>query len=112
MPLRVWRQEDYRAHREAIVANLVGRATGPLPEIPVPDGTRSPSHEAIRLAEALPTRLPVHERRARVDAIFAAGGEGTRFSPFTPTEEYRLQAAYADDMTRIAELDPSILMRF
>ena len=112
VPLRVWRQEDYRAHREAIVADLVGRATGPLPEIPVPVRTRSPSLEAIRLAEALPARLPVHERRARVDAIFAEGGEGTRFSPFTPAEEDRLQAAYADDMTRIAALDPSILMRF
>jgi hypothetical protein len=112
VPLRVWRQEDYRAHREAIVASLVGRATGPLPEIPVPVRTRSPSLEAIRLAEALPAGLPAHERRAEVDAIFAEGGEGTRFSPFTPTEEYRLQAAYADDMARIAALDPTILMRF
>ena len=112
VPLRVWRQEDYRDHREAIVADLAGRATGPLPSIPDPVHTRSPSLEAIRLAEALPTGLTSDERRARVDAIFAEAPGGTRFSPFTAAEERRLQAAYAEDMVRIAALDPGILMRF
>ena len=112
VPLRVWRQEDYRDHREAIVAELVGRATGPLPSIPDPVRTRSPSLEAIRLAEALPTGLAPDERRAQVDAIFAEAEGGTRFSPFTLSQERVLQAAYAEDMTRIAALDPSILMRF
>ena len=112
VPLRVWRQEDYRDHREAIVAALVGRAVGPLPEIADPVRTRSPSLEAIRLAEALPAGLPAGERRARVDAIFAAAGDGTRFNPFAPAEAAALQAAYAEDLARIDALDPSILMRF
>ena len=96
----------------AIVADLAGRATGPLPSIPDPVRTRSPSLEAIRHAERLPSDLAPDERRAQVDAIFADAPDGTRFSPFTPAEERRLQEAYADDMVRIAALDPSILMRF
>ena len=111
-PLRVWRQEDYRANRAAILATLVGRDIGPLPDIPDPVRTRSPSLEAIREAEALPRHLAAAERRVRVDAIFAAAEEGARFRPFGAADCRRLQAAYAADLARIADLDPDIMMRF
>ena len=116
IPLRVWRQEDYRGHRRAILSSLVGCDTGPLPELADPNRTKSPSLEAIREAEALRRDLPSDERRARVDAIFAAAGadaaEGTRFSPFSPEESTFFRVAYDADMARIAEMDSGILMRF
>jgi hypothetical protein len=111
-PLRIWRQEDYRDHQRAILSELVGCDTGALPDLDDPLGTKSPSLEAIREAEALPRRLSAEERRFQVDAIFAAAGAGTRFSPFTRGEVAEFRAGYAADLERMRALDPGMLMRF
>ena len=65
VPLRVWRQEDYRRDPAAILAALCGRDPGPLPAMEDPYWTKSPDLAAVRAAEALPHDLPRPERRAR-----------------------------------------------
>ena len=68
VPLRIWRQEDYRANAAAIMAALCGLAPlGPLPEISDPAWTRSPASRRSRAAEALPA-----------DAASRAAGAGAR----------------------------------
>ena len=113
VPLRIWRQEDYRANARAIMEALCGRPLGPLPEISDPTWTRSPSASAIALAEALPRDLPRAERRARVGEIFATAEPGSdRFRPFSPVERQRLRALYEADLERIAQVYPDALMHF
>lgn len=112
VPLRIWRQEDYRGHTRAILSALCGIDIGPPPELADPPWTKSPDVAAIRAAEALPADLPETVRRAEVRAIFADGGRGERFQPFTRPERETLRAAYAADLARIAELDPEMLLRF
>ncbi len=112
IPLRIWRQEDYRANAGAILAALCGREIGPLPAIEDPPWTKSPDLAAIREAEALPPDMPRDDRRIRALEIFADSGAGARFEPFAEEERRRLQAAYAADLERIAALDPGMLMRF
>lgn len=111
-PLRVWRQEDYRDNKEAILSAFVGCDTGPLPDLDDPTRTKSPSLEAIREAESLPRDLPAAERRKLVDEIFASAGPGTRFRPFSQDECRVFQDAYEKEMTRIEEFNSDILMRF
>jgi hypothetical protein len=112
IPLRIWRQEDYRANTRAILSALCGIDVGPPPEVADPAWTRSPDLAAIRAAEALPRDMPDRIRKAEVRAIFAAGGDGERFQPFAAAERAALRAAYAADLARIAELDPEMLIRF
>jgi hypothetical protein len=116
VPLRVWRQEDYRGHAREILSALCGLDVGPPPAVEDPTWTKSPDLEAIRAAEALPLEMPLAERQRRVREIFAAAAEGEdggeRFQPFAPDERARLQAAYADDIARIEALDPAMLVRF
>ena len=111
-PLRIWRQEDYRDHRRAILSGLVGCDVGALPELADPLRTKSPSLEAIREAEALPRHLSSEERRCRVDRIFAEAGPGTRFRPFSAAETALFEESYAADLARMRALDPEMVMRF
>jgi hypothetical protein len=111
VPLRVWRQEDYRRDPAAILAALCGRDPGPLPAMEDPYWTKSPDLAAVREAEALPHDLPRPERRAKVLEIFRAAGDGERFDPFAPEEKAVLRAAYARDLERIEALDPGIPIR-
>jgi hypothetical protein len=113
IPLRIWRQEDYRGNARAIMEAVCGRALGPLPEISDPAWTRSPSAGAVAAAEALPRDLPQPERLARVRAIFAAAEPGADpFRPFGAAERQRLRARYEADLERIARVHPGVLMRF
>ncbi len=113
VPLRIWRQEDYRANARAIMEAFCGGALGPLPELSDPTWTRSPSAGAIAEAEALPRDLPPAERLARVRAIFAAAEPGAdRFRPLDPAERQRLRALYDADLERIAGAWPDVLMPF
>ena len=113
VPLRIWRQEDYRANARAILEAFCGGALGPLPEISDPTWTRSPSAGAIAEAEALPRDLPHAERLARARAIFAAAEPGAdRFRPLDPGERQRLRALYEADLERIAGAWPDVLMPF
>jgi hypothetical protein len=111
VPLRVWRQEDYRREPLAILTALCGRDPGPLPAMEDPYWTKSPDLAAIRAAEALPADMPRAARRAEVLEIFRASGDGERFDPFTAAEKALLRAAYARDLERIAAMDPGILIR-
>ena len=59
VPLRVWRQEDYRRDPAAILAALCGRDPGPLPEMEDPYWTKSPDCRRPRrrgAADGLPRR--------------------------------------------------------
>jgi hypothetical protein len=111
VPLRVWRQEDYRRQPGPILAALCGRDPGPLPTMEDPYWTKSPDLAAVRAAEALPDAMPRPERRAKVLEIFRASGDGERFDPFAPAEKALLRAAYERDLERIEALDPGILIR-
>jgi hypothetical protein len=111
VPLRVWRQEDYRRDPAAILAVLCGRDPGPLPAMDDPYWTKSPDLAAVRAAEALPHDMLRPERRARVLEIFRDTGDGERFDPFSPAEKEALHAAYARDIERIEALDPGIMVR-
>lgn len=112
-PIRVWRQEDYRSHRRAITAALCGCDTGPLPDLPDPPRTKSPSAAAIAEAEALPHDLVPAMRRTIVDAIYAASDAGAdRFAPFDAEDQAALHRAYAADLARIEALGPDVLLRF
>ena len=113
VPLRIWRQEDYRANDRAIMEVLCGRPLGPLPAIPDPARTRSPSAAAIVAAEALPTTLSYKERLARVREIYATVEPGqARFQPFDEAERLWLRAGYEADIERIARVYPDVLVTF
>ena len=114
VPLRIWRQEDYRANARAIMEAVCGCALGPLPEISDPDldplalggGDRDGRGAAARTCRAT-------ERLARVREIFAAAEPGAdRFRPFGTAERQRLRADYEADLERIARVHPDVLMRF
>lgn len=111
VPLRIWRQEDYRANAQAIMSEVCGLDLGPLPDISDPSWTRSPTAEGIHAAEALPTGLTMAERRERVGEIYAAAG-GERFRPFAEEERSALRARYAADLVRIERDFPGEIMRF
>ena len=113
VPLRIWRQEDYRSNDKAIMEVLCGRPLGPLPDLPDPARTRSPSAAAIAAAEALPLDLSYTERLARVREVYAVVEPGAaRFQPFDAAERRRLRARYEADLERIARVFPDMLMAF
>lgn len=111
VPLRIWRQEDYRANAEAIMAEVCGLELGPLPDISDPSWTRSPTAEGIRAAEALDPGLSMAERRERVGEIYATA-EGERYRPFAEAERRALRERYAADLARIEAEFPGAIMRF
>lgn len=111
VPLRIWRQEDYRANAPAIMAEVCGLDLGPLPDISDPSWTRSPTAEGIRAAEALDRGLSMTARRERVGEIYAAAG-GERYQPFSAAEREALRARYAADLARIEQDFPGEIMRF
>ena len=113
VPIRIWRQEDYRSNDKAIMEILCGRPLGPLPDLPDPARTRSPSSAAIAVAEALPLDLSYTERLARVREVYAVVEPGTaRFQPFDAAERRQLRARYAIDLERIARVFPGTLLTF
>lgn len=111
VPLRIWRQEDYRENAAAIMSEVCGLELGPLPDISDPSWTRSPTVEGIRAAEALDPGLSMQARRERVGEIYATA-EGERFRPFDEAERATLRARYEADLARIERDFPGELMRF
>lgn len=113
VPLRIWRQEDYRANAPAIMEAFCGCPLGQLPEVSDPTWTRSPSATAVAEAERLPADLSRLDRLARVQEIFGASEpDGDRFSPFSEVERRQLRARYDADLGRIAAAWPDAMMYF
>ena len=111
VPLRIWRQEDYRANAHAIMSEVCGVDLGPLPDISDPTWTRSPTADGIRAAEAMDPGLGMEERRNRVRALYDAT-EGERYQPFSAGERSELGERYAADIARIEKDFPGEIMRF
>jgi hypothetical protein len=113
VPLKIWRQEDYRANAPAIMEAFCGCPLGELPEISDPAWTRSPSASAVAVAERLPADLSRPERLRRVTAIYTASDpDSDRFRPFTEAEQRQLRARYEADLGRIADAWPEVMLRF
>lgn len=112
VPLRIWRQEDYRANAQAIMSREVcGPPTsGRCRTSPTRAGPARPA-EGIRAAGLLPTGLAMAERRERVGEITAASG-GEPFRPFAEAERSEIRARYAADLARIERDFPGEIMRF
>ena len=113
VPLRIWRQEDYRDNTAAILAALRGvDGSGRCPRSPTRTG---PSRRASR--RSAPSR-----RCRRCPSSSGASGCGrssapTPAGPAVPAVLRRRAraaagAAYAADLERIAALDPKMLLRF
>ena len=111
VPLRIWRQEDYRENAQAIMEEVCGLELGPLPDISDPSWTRSPTAEGIRAAEELDRDLTMVERRRQVGELYATAG-GERFQPFSEAERSELRNRYAADLARIEREFPGEIMRF
>ncbi len=111
VPLRIWRQEDYRANALAIMEAVCGCRLGPLPHISDPSWTRSPTAAGIEAAEALPRDLDRAERHAAVRALYDTA-TGERFRPFDADARTALAARYAADLARIEAAWPGTLLRF
>lgn len=112
VPIRIWRQEDYRANAQEIMEEFCGCPLGELPEISDPSWTRTPSATAIAAAERVP-EMPQPERLVRVKALFSASAPGDdRFNPLSDAERRQLRGRYEADLARIAETWPGAMMRF
>lgn len=113
IPLRIWRQEDYRENAQAIMTEVCGLDLGPLPDISDPSWTRSPSVEGIRAAEALGSALDLdpEARREKVLALYDAA-EGSAFQPFARDQRAALRERYAADLEGIEREFPGAIMRF
>ena len=113
MPLRIWRQEDYRANAAAIMEAVCGCALRPLPEISDPTWTRSPSAAAIAAAEALPADMPPPSAAAGCATIFAASEpEGDRFRPFSAAERRGCAPPTRPTSSASPRVYPDVLMAF
>lgn len=111
--LTAWRYEDYRRNRDAITRRVCGVDPGPLPDLPVPQQTRTPGRDAIAAAESLPRTLAGDAWRAEVARIFAESDATVpAFAPFSGAEISHLQLAYQTDIERISELPSVDVMAF
>ncbi len=111
--LRVWQQENYRTHWQTFLTALAGGNMGVFPDLPPPKRTASPSAEAICAAEALPGELSLRNRRVQVRQLyedFAAREERARWHPYDDKTTAWLKALYAEDLRRIEEAYPGMLL--
>jgi len=113
--LRVWQQEDYRAHSQEILSFFVGRDVGCFPDLPPPVRTTSPSNEAIEAAERVDPSLSMEARRKRVRELFyedlPAGDGRAPFKPLDDDEITLLRERYKADKREIEQLYPGMLFR-
>lgn len=113
--LRVWLQEDYRAHSQEILSFFVGANVGRFPDLPPPVRTTSPSRQAIEAAEKLDGSLSMQERRERVWKLYydeLPAGEGrSAFDPLNAEEKARLREHYRIDVETIEKRWPRMIFR-
>jgi len=112
--LKVWRYEDYGAHRPEILRLLVGPALPAIPDIARPGGTVTPSFHAVERAERLRRESDATTRisTAAVDAIYRdapASGAGERYTFLGDRERRILAEAYEADLDYIGKRWPDVL---
>lgn len=113
VPLTVWRYEDYAANTRDILTHLCGVDPGPLPEIPPPTRTQTPSDAAVRAAEQVGRSLGYEAHVAAVAQIYAdapAGPSAPPFQPFSDAETKGFEAAYEADCKALEK--EGLLLRF
>ena len=113
VPLTVWRYEDYAANTKPILTHLCGVDPGPLPALPPPIRTQTPSDLAVREAERVDKALGYQDHADAVARIYAeapAGPSTSPFQPFSEAETRQFEIAYEEDCR---ELDKEgLLLRF
>lgn len=101
--LRLWRYEDYAGNERAVLSQLCGSDPGPLPEVPRPAETMTPSARRIAEIEALPRPRDRGAWIATVrDLLAKPEAEGAPpYRPFDAAESARLGEAYASDCAEL-----------
>jgi hypothetical protein len=111
--LHVWRYEDYKPHQVAILTTLTGVDKGWKISSAVPARTRSPSAEAIAIAETLDPTLDPARRRLEISHLFDNADPGvTKFDPLTQTERTTLKKIYDEDIAQLETTERVMLMSF
>ncbi len=111
--LHVWDHADYARHWREIHRRFTGLPLPDGPDLPGIDRNRTPTAAGIAAACALPAHMP--RRAAAVRAIYAQhmpGPGAPVFDPLSPQDRARLQAAFAEDLARLAASDPGLVWRF
>ena len=112
IPLRVWRQEDYRDNPRAILSALCGVEVGPLPEIEDPglDEVARSSRRSAPPRRCPPTcRSPSGGSRCGRSSTPPATARGSAPSPGRSAR--RCRPPTRPTSRTIAELDPDMLLR-
>ncbi|WP_371158423.1 hypothetical protein [Jannaschia sp. 2305UL9-9] len=112
--LTIWEYGAYAAHGDAIRRLITGLPGDDDPSDPRPTRTLSPSARAIHLAEQLP-EADWTKRAARVERIYGDHPRSDREGPHRPFDaaaRARLQAAYRDDLARMARMPRVRVVQF
>ena len=107
--LTVWTMEDYLRDKDAVLSLLFGTEFPHFEDIKAPSRTKSPSLEAIRKIELLPSDILIKEYRKRVTKIIQNDQGKIKFSPFTESELTILNDQYNSDLSTIQHEFPGML---
>lgn len=110
----IWNYDDYAANAQFVQEAIAGC---PLPQTSQsgrPTQTRSPSAEAVLMAERLSESDPVR-RAEKVAKIFGAHpvtSAANRFSPLSESDQTRLQQVFSDDLKAASKLSNVSVLSF
>lgn len=102
--IRIWRYEEYPGHERAVLSLLCGTDPGPVPEIPRPEATMTPTAARVAAIEAMPRTGDRAAWMAAVRATLSAPGAADEapYRPFSAAESARLAALYDEDCAALA----------
>lgn len=111
--LVVWRYEDYRALRPALLrrllpAALAGRAPDPRPAVV---GLSQAAHDAIRRSLAADPGADLATLAREAKAMFPRSAYPGRLQPLDAAAARRVRAAYGADIARLGRLDRVMLLQ-
>lgn len=110
--LKIWKYEDYKDHRQQVLALLCANRLVSFPHIPPPVSTRSPSAEAIAYLEKISSSLPKHRKKATGSQVCLEDtGKGV-YQPFSPGEIAMLRASYCEDLLMLEKKYPGLFITF
>jgi len=112
--LTVWDYSDYAANAMAIQSMITGCTLEGVTTHTRPERTRSPSAQAILMAEHV-QESDVKLRQGIVNRIYAehpASGPDSAFRPIEDKASAVLRATYRDDLNRIAAMQQVLLKQF